>query len=182
MHSWTIRLRDVRRLLKRAKELELSEGAVQRLKWFAFALEHDSNVSLACRHFGIARSTFLRWADRFDARDIRTIEEESRRPHSVRAPEIAPHVVALIRQIRTQQPLLGKDAIAAMLSAQYGIAISASSVGRTIARHGFFFASTASHEQKRSAAPDAFSSHVTPPGDDAREALTPLFPTDPIAS
>lgn len=177
MHSWTIRLRDVRRLLKRAKELELSDGAVQRLKWFAFALEHGSNVSLTCRHFGIARSTFLRWAERFDATDLRTIEEESRRPKHVRSPEIAPHVVALIRQIRLEKPLEGKDAIAAALRSQYGIVVSASSVGRTIARHGFFFASTPSHEQKRASAPAAPFFDV--PGD---EPLPPLLPTDPIAS
>ena len=177
MHSWTIRLRDVRRLLKRAKELELSDGAVQRLKWFAFAAEHGGNASLTCRHFGIARSTFLRWAERFDARDIRSLEEESRRPKRVRTPEIAPHVVALIRQFREAQPLLGKDAIAAQLKAQYGIAISASSVGRTIARHRFFFASTPAHEQKRASAP------ATPSfGASGDEPLPPLLPTEPIAS
>lgn len=178
MHSWTIRLRDVRHLLKRAKELELSDGAVQRLKWFSYALEHGGNVSLTCRHFGIARSTFLRWAERFDARDIRTVEEESRRPHTVRAPETAPHVVALIKQIRQQHPLMGKDAVAQLLRSQYGIDVSASTVGRTIARHGFFFASTASHEQKRAAAPVPPLAGQT----DAGDSPFPMLPTEPIAS
>ena len=180
MHSWTIHLRDVRRLLKRAKELELSDGAVQRLKWFAYALEHDCNVSLACRHFGIARSTFLRWAERFDASDIRTLEDESRRPKRVRAPETAPHIVAMIRDIRLKQPLLGKDAIAELLRSEYGIDVSASTVGRTIARHGFFFASTASHEQKRATAPERPLPTVA--DDDAQSSLSPIFPSEPLAS
>ncbi len=185
MHSWTIRLRDVRHLLKRAKELELSEDAVQRLKWFSYALEHESNVSLTCRHFGIARSTFLRWAERFDVRDIRTIEEESRRPHRVREPEIAEHIVTLIRDVRREQPLLGKDAIAELLKRQYGVSISASSVGRTIARYGFFFAATKSHEQKRQSAP--LRDHFGAPSASDLEvsgtaAFSPLHPIDPLAS
>ena len=72
LHS-SIRLADVRRLLRSAGELELSLHAIQRLKWFMYALEHDGNVSLVSRHFGISRSTFLRWAERFDAADPRTL-------------------------------------------------------------------------------------------------------------
>ncbi len=180
MQSRTFTLRNVRHLLRRAKELELSEGAVQRLRWFSFALEHDDNVSLTCRHFGIARSTYLRWSSRFNAHDIASLEEESRRPKHVRAPETAPHVVALIRQIREKQPLLGKDVIAAILLREYGVKVSASTVGRTIARHGFFFASTASHEQKRASAPSSPLS--TGSSEDAGASEFPMLPTEPIAS
>ncbi len=184
MHSRTFTLRNVRHLLKRAKELELSDGAVQRLKWFAFALEHDGNVSLACRHFGIARSTYLRWADRFDAHDSSSLEDESRRPLRVREPETAPHVVALIKQIRERSPLIGKDDIAAMLAREYGVKISSSTVGRTIARYGFFFASTPSHERKRAS---ALERPMYAPAHDASDTLGgasafPLLPTEPIAS
>lgn len=185
MHSHTFNLRNVRHLLKRAKELELNDGAVQRLKWFSYALEHESNVSLTCRHFGIARSTFVRWAKRFDARDVTSLEEESRSPHTVREPEIAMHVVALIRDIRLQHPLLSKDAIAELLKRQYGVSISASSVGRTIARYGFFFAATKSHEQKRQSAP--LRDHFGAPSASDLEvsgtaAFSPLHPIDPLAS
>lgn len=183
MSARTLNLRNVRHLLKRAKELELSDDAVQRLRWFCYALEHDGNVSLACRHFGIARSTYLRWARRFDARDVTSLEEESRRPKHVRMPETPPHVVALIRDLRMKQPLLGKEAIAEVLTAQYGIRVSASTVGRTIARYGFFFASTPSHEQKRSAGSRAdlppSSDSLSEPGGDPSFLL---LPPDPLAS
>lgn len=143
------RLADVRRLLKQAVELELSAGAVQHLKWFVYAIEHDDNVSLACRHFGIARSTFIRWWNRFDATDIATLEETSRRPHSVRAPETDAHVVELIRALRMEHPTMGKVGIHALLRDLHGIQVSASTVGRVIARHKLFFAPKASHVQKR---------------------------------
>ncbi|HRH93518.1 MAG TPA: helix-turn-helix domain-containing protein [Candidatus Peribacteria bacterium] len=143
------RLADVRRLLKQAVELELSAGAVQRLKWFLYTLEHDNNVSLACRHFGIARSTFMRWWNRFDAADTSSLEEASRRPHAVRAPETDARTVSAIRELRMAHPTTGKVGIHAMLREIYGIEASVSTVGRVIARHKLFFAEKASHQQKR---------------------------------
>lgn len=180
MHTHAFTLRNVRHLLKRAKELELSEGAVQRLKWFAFALEHGGNASLACRHFGIARTTYVRWAERFDPRDPSSLEEESRRPRRVREPETPPRVVALIRDLRLKHPLMGKEEIAALLARDHGANVSASTVGRTIARHGFFFANTPAHERKRAAA----DIDIPLPSSESAvggTALPPL-PTDPIVS
>jgi transposase len=180
MHSRNFTLRNVRHLLKRAKELELSDGAVQRLKWFAFALEHDGNASLACRHFGIARTTYVRWAERFDPRDPSSLEEESRRPLRMREPETPPHVVALIRDLRVKHVLMGKEEISETLEREYGVRVSASTVGRTIARHGFFFAATPAHERKRAA------SNIDIPLPSSEQpggaSSFPLLPTDPIAS
>ena len=147
LHS-SIRLQDVRRLLRSAVELELSADSVQRLKWFQYALEHEGNVSLTCRHFGISRSTFLRWAKRFDATDIKTLEEESRRPHTLRTSKADDKVVAAVSEIRKSQPLLGKEAIVQLLKAQ-GFTTSASTVGRIITRYKLFFAETTSHREKR---------------------------------
>lgn len=143
------RLADLLRIQKRADVLELSRGARQRLQWFIFAATHEGNVSLACRHFGISRSTFLRWAERFDAAHPETLEEQSRRPHNVRASETTDHEIALIKQLRTESPLMSKEQIAEELMKAHGIALSASTVGRVIAREGFFFADTPAHRQKR---------------------------------
>jgi transposase-like protein len=144
-----VTLPDVRRLLKQAVALELSAGAVLRLKWFLYACEHDGNVSLTCRHFGIARTTLLRWMERFDASDISTLEEESRRPHTVRAPETDTHVIELIRVIRQEQPTLGKLPIQQLLMERHGMHVSASTIGRIITRHQLFFGETPAHERKR---------------------------------
>ena len=179
MHAHAFTLRNVRHLLKRAKELELSEGAVQRLKWFAFALEHGDNASLACRHFGIARTTYVRWAGRFDPRDPSSLEEESRRPRRMREPETPPHVVALIRDLRVKHVLMGKEDIAETLQREYGVRLSASTVGRVIARNGFFFAATPAHERKRAA---SNSDIPLPSSEQADDASPFLLPPEPIAS
>ncbi len=175
------RLADVRRLLKQAAELELSAGAVLRLKWFLYAIEHDDNVSLACRHFGIARSTFVRWWNRFDAQDPSSLEETSRRPHTVRAPETDAAVVELIRALRMQHPTMGKVGIHALLRDAHGVTVSVSTVGRVIARHKLFFGPQASHAQKRGETEsviDAGSVSVAPATDDGASALPlPPLPT-----
>lgn len=144
-----IRLQDVRRLLRNAGDLELASDAVQKLKWFLYALEHDGNVSLTCRHFGISRSTLLRWIDRFDALDLRSLQDLSRRPHTVREPETDACALAIITEIRTAHPTIGKELVQEMLLAKYGIALSSSTVGRIINRHKLFFADTPSHREKR---------------------------------
>jgi transposase-like protein len=170
------RLADVRRLLKQAAELELSAGAVLRLKWFLYAIEHDDNVSLACRHFGIARSTFVRWWNRFDAKDPSSLEETSRRPHTVRAPETDDAVVELIRTLRMQHPAMGKVGIHALLRDAHGVTVSVSTVGRVIARHKLFFAPKASHAQKRGETETVIGSVSPAPAADDGASVLPLPP------
>jgi len=149
MRRNTFHASEIRRLLRQSTELELSHDVVQKLKWFLFATEHDGNVSLTCRHFGVSRSTYLRWVKRFDIRDLRSLEECSRSPHTVREPETDPQVIALITQMRTTQPLINKEAIATLLQSTHNITLSSSTVGRVISRHGLFFADTTSHRRKR---------------------------------
>lgn len=143
------RLADLLRIQKRADVLELTRGARQRLQWFIYAATHEGNVSLTCRYFGISRSTFLRWLERFDAAHPETLEEQSRRPHHVRESETSDEVVALIKQYRTENPLMSKEQIEQELQTTHKIALSASTIGRVIAREGFFFADTPAHRRKR---------------------------------
>ncbi len=140
---------DIANLLRHAVSLGLSRDASKRLTWFSYALAHEGNVSLACRYFGISRTTFLRWANRFDPRKPETLEERSRRPHHVREPQVDHAVVEWIRQYRLQNVTMGKEQIARKLTTEHQVIISASSVGRVIARNGFFFADRQSHASKR---------------------------------
>lgn len=159
-------------MLRRADALELSREAQQRLKWFLYAAHHDGNVSKACRYFGISRSTYLRWASRFDVHDASTLEEHSRRPHHVRLPETDEQTVALIRTIREEHPTMGKDAIAQRLLQEHGVRVSASTVGRVIQRHGFFFADSAQHQIKRRVTLERVGDALAP---SALQRSLPLF-------
>ncbi len=139
----------IHRLLRDAHALGLSMKARERLRWFAFAVDHGCTVAETCQHFGIARSTLLKWLRRFDPHDPASLEERSRRPRRMRESQIDPAVVALIRGYRESSPTMGKERIQALLLREHGRAVSASTVGRVIAREGLYFAQTPAHERRR---------------------------------
>lgn len=51
----------------------------ERLLWFVHVTETQS-VSETCRRFGIARTTFYRWFDRFDPANLSTLTDQSVAP------------------------------------------------------------------------------------------------------
>ncbi len=169
------RRQDITNLLQHAESIGLSRDARRRLAWFSYALSHDGNISLTCRYFGISRSTFLRWARRFDPRRPETLEEHSRRPHRMRAPETSQEIVALIRGYRTAFPTMGKNAIVQKLLTEHSLTVSASTVGRVIERHGFFFGDRPSHQHKRSGTDYAPDRTLASPTATASSASTPAL-------
>ena len=56
---------------------------------------------------------------------------------------------ALIKKFRTENVLMSKEQIEQELKTTHNIELSASTIGRVIAREGFFFADTAAHRRKR---------------------------------
>jgi len=140
---------EIRHLLRQAQLMGLDEDAQQKLEWFLYYLENKESVSQTCRHFGIARSTFYRWLQRLDPKNLRTLEESSHRPHMLRKPKVTQSVVDLIRIYRMQSPFVGKDKIASLLQSEHGISVSASTVGRIITEENFYFGNSVLHRRKR---------------------------------
>jgi|GEM_PF-2488186 len=151
MHSFRATRHDIRDFLRQAGKLGLSANAVRKLRWFLFYLDHAENVSKTCRHFSIARSTFLLWAERFDPKDLSSLEELSRSPHNVRQPDFDQTLIDQITICRKRFPLLGKEGICSLMEKEFARTTSTATVGRIIARFGLYFADTASHKQKRAA-------------------------------
>jgi hypothetical protein len=165
-------------LLAHAEELRLGRPAVQRLQWFTFALNHEGNTSLTSRHFGIARSTLLRWIDRFDPNDERSLEDTSKRPKQLRQSTVGESVIAEIRKMRTDDPTMSRDAIAAVLR-QGGIAISPSSIGRIITKHRLFFGNKSSHRTKRQTRYDILEPTAEPQRKAGNEPYTDMHSLSP---
>jgi len=155
---------DIEKLLHEAERLQLSGGVQQKLQWFLYALDHDNDPKSVSEEFNISSSTFRRWLKRFDPDDITSLEEKSRRPHTVREPDILPEVVELIRQYRAQYPTMGKERIHEALQREHDIVVSPSSIGRIIQRERFFFADTFSHLKKLNPNPPPASSSTSQPG------------------
>lgn len=90
------------RLRQTAKQMSLSKQAAMRLEWMIW---HDAkgngDAYLTSRHFGIAPKTFYKWHDRFDDSNLRSLEDQSKRPKTFRQKEYTPlqyERVVLLRQ------------------------------------------------------------------------------------
>jgi transposase-like protein len=75
---------------KTAKALGLSDKACLRLEWYIFYhTKAQEDASLTARHFGIHRSLFYYWFNRFDETNLRSLEDKSTSPHNTRQREIS---------------------------------------------------------------------------------------------
>jgi transposase len=108
----------------------LSREAKQRLRVLEYARTHS--VAATCRHFGIARSTYYRWATRYDPPRLSRLEDRSSRPTRCRRPTWTPAQAAAVRAARERHPRWGKDKLAVVLKRE-GQHLSVSMIGRILA-------------------------------------------------
>ncbi len=139
----------MKRLLERARAGGAGSRACERLEWLLYFVEHGKSVSETCAHFGIARSTFHRWMDRFDPNDLSSLEEKSHEPMTLRQPTVPREVVELVRRYRMRYPQMGKERLRQVLQNDHSITLSVSSVGRIIERECLYFGDTPLHWKKR---------------------------------
>ena len=119
------------RKFSRLNLVELSREAKTRLAWFDFYEEHAQNASLTCRHFGISRSTFYYWKQRFNRHDLASLEDRSSRPKRVRQRSWTSEEIVAVKRLRERYPRWGKAKLAVLLAAE-GTALSVSKVGRIL--------------------------------------------------
>src|SRR3989344_6062359 len=87
---------------KQIKAVSLSKEALKRLTWIDWYFNHCKNAELTCRHFGISKSVFYRWFHRYDKKNLKTLEFDTklRRPHRLREMTTNPKILKLIYDIR----------------------------------------------------------------------------------
>jgi putative transposase len=107
----------------------LSRDATRRLKILDYARTHT--VSATCRHFGIARSTYYRWAKRHDPQHLLFLENRSSAPRRMRRPTWTADQARAVRQARDAHPRWGKDKLAVLLKRE-GVVLSVSMIGRIL--------------------------------------------------
>ena len=71
-----------------AKISSISKKACSRLKWIDHYRKASKNVTLTCRHFGISRSLFYKWHNRWQRLGLKGLESKSTKPHLFRKREI----------------------------------------------------------------------------------------------
>jgi hypothetical protein len=141
MHHTHHTVAQIESLIANADGLHLSTRARERLTWLrSYAV--TGSVSETCRLHSIPRVTFYRLLERFDPAAPASLEDQSRRPHTIRT-TVSPEAARLIREYRVRFPHMGREQIAAVLEREHGMRLSPSAVGRAMAREGL----TASHPQ-----------------------------------
>ena len=112
-------------------QVEPSQKARQRLKWFDYYNSRGHNARLTCRHFDISPQTFYRWKRRYDPKHIGGLEDHSHRPQHVRQPTYSAELVEAVLKLREEYPRWGKDKLVVLLHRE-GFDCSASMVGRIL--------------------------------------------------
>lgn len=102
-----------------------------RLKWFAYYENHDHNISLTCRYFGISRQTFYRWKRRYNPRDLSSLEDRQSSPRNRRGRTWTVEQVEAVRELREEYPRWGKDKLKVVLERRE-VYLSVSMVGRIL--------------------------------------------------
>jgi putative transposase len=112
---------------------EPSSEAKRRLKILQWCEEHGGQVRLTARHHGLSPDTVSRWLRAYRASGLGGLASSSRRPKRVRQPTTSTEVVLRIQALRERYPRWGREKLRVLL-AREGIAVSAKTVDRTIAR------------------------------------------------
>jgi transposase InsO family protein len=141
----------------------LTEDGRRRFNWIKWYLNESQkkskngkrNKSLTCRYFGIERKTFHKWWNRFNPKDLSTLNSLSRRPKNCRQSHYGKDVIKIIKKIRTDSPTYDAIKVHRILQRDYNLdkVPSVATVGRIIRKYGFFFAvkksKSKSHKKNR---------------------------------
>ncbi len=121
---------------KQLKDSSLSKDALIRLGWIDWYYSHDKNAEATCRHFGLSKSVFYRWFNRFDQNNLKTLEfdTKTRRPHTFREMTTPPRILKLIYDIRLQDLSKSKYEIEEELK-RSGIKVASKVIQKVINRH-----------------------------------------------
>jgi len=114
----------------------LSKDALKRLWWMDWYHTHGKNAEATCRHFGISKSVFYRWQNRYKPFNLKTLEDDkrTRRPHHLREMTTPVWIQKKIYDIRDADHEKSKYEIQEELRRQ-GIIVGRSAIQKVINRH-----------------------------------------------
>lgn len=124
---------------KQAKLLKLSRAAYQRLEWIIFyETKGTKNASLTCRRFAIASKTFYKWRNRFDGKNLKLLEDQSKAPRHTRQREITGEEETRIVKLRKEHMIWGKMKLQRLYLDTYGETVSSWKIQYTIAKYKLY--------------------------------------------
>lgn len=146
----------------------LTERAKYKLKILDWHKRHGENISLTARHFGLDRKTVRLWVKILHHQGPAGLNEKSRSPKKKRTPMVSSDAVITICKIRKEYPAWSKYKIQEIIHRDYGIEVSASTVGRVLKRRGLIEKKKSDKRRRAALRPRARFPHgfsISRPGD-----------------
>jgi len=126
-------------LLRNVGKDVLSEKAQEKLEWIIFYKNiAGRNVLVTASYFGVSSKTLYKWLRRFDEKNLKSLEEQSRRPQKVRGWMVTKEEEIKIANLRKKNLELGKKKLQVLYKKEYGEYISTWKIERVIRRHNLF--------------------------------------------
>lgn len=104
-----------------------------RLRWIQYHEDVAGKIAPTCRYFGIARSTFYYWYNRYKKQGYEGLRELSRRPHHLNY-QIPQEIVNLVLKLR-QEKHYGARLMSLYLRKHYNVFVSATGIHRIYRRY-----------------------------------------------
>lgn len=118
----------------------LSAKAQLKLEWIiSYHTVFEKNATRTALHFGISRKTFYKWFNKFDPKDLSTLEETSRAPERVRQRDISYLQRTQIRKLRKAHLRWGKMKLKQRYKKEYGEEISSWKFQKVIEEEHLYF-------------------------------------------
>ena len=184
--SKTLSAAPLKLLLEQAQQQGLDRSIVHRLRVLVYFTEHLYSISATCRFFGISRSTFYRWIEHFDPKDLSTLQDRSAPAFASQKSIVSVETVELIRRYRMRYVQIGKERISELFASDHNIVLSPSTIGRVIERECLYFDNTPFHWKKRQSLKEQDIRHETPSQDESitapsrRESLGEPLSSEPL--
>lgn len=97
-------------LIRQIASNKVSPKAMIKLEWIIFYhTVAQQNARLTASHFDISRKTLHKWLNRFDSKNIHSLEETTRRPHQLRTWQVSDLEEERIIRLRKQYIRWGKQ-------------------------------------------------------------------------
>jgi putative transposase len=126
-------------IVRKVGQKQLTLDAQLRLEWLIFySTVAKGNAKLTACHFGISRKTLHKWLSRFNEKNLKSLEEVSRRPAKTRGWMVTRVEEERIIALRKQNIEYGKRKLKVIYQREYGESISTWKIERVIRRHRLY--------------------------------------------
>ena len=126
-------------MLRNLARKTISVDAQLKLEWIIFYhTQATSNAKETAKHFGITRKTFHKWKSRFEDRNLKSLEEESRAPLHVRTRQINGWERTRIINLRNKHLKWGKMKLKQRYLKEYGEEVSSWKIQKVIEQENLY--------------------------------------------